>query len=198
MSVNRPVSKSCACQTLKCHPVHGRITWKCRNAVAGDIIGFTIRIYQVGITLTVGKISLNLSRFNLTLKFSWRLQQNVMKQKSFTKGIAQLVQEGAIQLYTNWTDWWVHVGSCRSASVWSLQHRMENEYNAEVVSCYPWAKDCPLDFTRWSGRAYVLQPQYFSQGPLWPACLSLKMTLPCAGFADKYPDVKLEEKMWER
>ena len=75
------------------------------NAVAGDIIGvYDTGTYQVGDTLTVGK---NKFEFEPLPTFTPELfmkvsAKNVMKQKSFHKGIEQLVQEGAIQLYTNY------------------------------------------------------------------------------------------------
>ena len=75
------------------------------NAVAGDIIGvYDTGTYQVGDTLTVGK---NKFEFEPLPTFTPEIfmkvsAKNVMKQKSFHKGIEQLVQEGAIQLYKNY------------------------------------------------------------------------------------------------
>ena len=70
------------------------------NAVAGDIIGvYDTGTYQVGDTLTVGK---NKFEFEPLPTFTPELfmkvsAKNVMKQKSFHKGIEQLVQEGAME-----------------------------------------------------------------------------------------------------
>ena len=67
------------------------------NAVAGDIIGvYDTGTYQVGDTLTVGK---NKFEFEPLPTFTPEIfmkvsAKNVMKQKSFHKGIEQLVQEG--------------------------------------------------------------------------------------------------------
>ncbi len=72
------------------------------TAVAGDIIGlYDTGNFQIGDTLTEGKMKVQyeeLPQFTpeLFMKVS---AKNIMKQKSFHKGIAQLVQEGAIQLY---------------------------------------------------------------------------------------------------
>ena len=59
--------------------------------------------------------------------------KNVMKQKSFHKGIEQLVQEGAIQLYTNYQTGEYMLGAVGQLQFEVFKHRMENEYNAEVV-----------------------------------------------------------------
>lgn len=59
--------------------------------------------------------------------------KNVMKQKSFHKGIEQLVQEGAIQLYKNYQTGEYMLGAVGQLQFEVFKHRMENEYNAEVV-----------------------------------------------------------------
>ncbi|MED3564449.1 peptide chain release factor 3, partial [Bacillus xiapuensis] len=72
------------------------------EAVSGDIIGlYDTGTYQIGDTLTTGKDNFQYERLpqftpELYVKVS---AKNVMKQKSFYKGIQQLVQEGAIQLF---------------------------------------------------------------------------------------------------
>src|SRR5699024_5493825 len=72
------------------------------KAVAGDIIGlYDTGNFQIGDTIYTGKKAVAfppLPQFTpeLFMKVS---PKNVMKQKSFHKGMQQLVQEGAIQLY---------------------------------------------------------------------------------------------------
>ncbi len=56
-----------------------------------------------------------------------------MKQKSFHKGIEQLVQEGAIQLYKNYQTGEYMLGAVGQLQFEVFKHRMEGEYNAEVV-----------------------------------------------------------------
>ena len=72
------------------------------EAVAGDIIGvYDTGNYQIGDTLYEGKMNVQyeeLPSFTPEL-FMKVTAKNVMKQKSFHKGIYQLVQEGAIQIY---------------------------------------------------------------------------------------------------
>ncbi|MEW8986943.1 MAG: peptide chain release factor 3, partial [Bacillus sp. (in: firmicutes)] len=72
------------------------------EAVSGDIIGlYDTGMYQIGDTLTTGKQNFEYERLpQFTPELYVRVSaKNVMKQKSFHKGIQQLVQEGAIQLF---------------------------------------------------------------------------------------------------
>lgn len=58
--------------------------------------------------------------------------KNVMKQKSFHKGMNQLVQEGAIQLYRGYsTDDYI-LGAVGQLQFEVFSFRMKNEYNSEV------------------------------------------------------------------
>ena len=104
--------------------------------MAGDIFGaYDTGTYQDGDTLTVGKKKFEFEPLptftpELFMKVS---AKNVMKQKSFHKGIEQLVQEGAIQLYTNYQTGEYMLGAVGQLQIEVIKHRMENEYNAEVV-----------------------------------------------------------------
>ena len=72
------------------------------EAVSGDIIGlYDSGTYQIGDTITVGKDPFQFEKLpQFTPELFVRVTaKNVMKQKHFHKGIQQLVQEGAIQLF---------------------------------------------------------------------------------------------------
>ncbi|WP_039232185.1 peptide chain release factor 3 [Bacillus thermotolerans] len=106
------------------------------EAVSGDIIGlYDTGNYQIGDTLVGGKPVFHyekLPQFTPEL-FVKVMAKNAMKQKSFHKGIEQLVQEGAIQLYKT-----LHTENYILGAVGQLQfevfvHRMRNEYNSEVI-----------------------------------------------------------------
>lgn len=56
-----------------------------------------------------------------------------MKQKSFHKGIEQLVQEGAVQLYQSYSTGDYILGAVGQLQFEVFQFRMANEYNSEVV-----------------------------------------------------------------
>ncbi|HJV15799.1 MAG TPA: peptide chain release factor 3 [Bacillales bacterium] len=105
------------------------------EAVSGDIIGlYDPGTYQIGDTLTTGKENFQFERLpQFTPELFVRVSaKNVMKQKSFYKGIEQLVQEGAIQLFkTVKTDEYL-LGAVGQLQFEVFEHRMKNEYNAEV------------------------------------------------------------------
>ncbi|PAQ13072.1 peptide chain release factor 3 [Bacillaceae bacterium SAOS 7] len=106
------------------------------EAVSGDIIGlYDTGTYQIGDTLVGEKPFFQYEKLpqftpELFMKVS---AKNVMKQKSFHKGIQQLVQEGAIQLYkTLHTENYI-LGAVGQLQFEVFEHRMKNEYNSEVI-----------------------------------------------------------------
>src|SRR5699024_3352723 len=73
-----------------------------KHAVAGDIIGlYDTGNFQIGDTIYEGKEQVTFKELpQFTPEIFMKVEpKNVMKQKSYHKGIQQLVQEGAIQLY---------------------------------------------------------------------------------------------------
>ena len=168
------------------------------NAVAGDIIGvYDTGTYQVGDTLTVGK---NKFEFEPLPTFTPELfmkvaAKNVMKQKSFHKGIEQLVQEGAIQLYKNYQTGDYMLGAVGQLQFEVFKHRMENEYNSEVImtpmgkKTVRWIKPEDLDERMSSSRNILAKDRFDQPVFLFENDFALRW------FADKYPEVELEEKM---
>lgn len=100
------------------------------EAVAGDIIGvYDTGNYQIGDTLYEGKMNVQyeeLPSFTPEL-FMKVTAKNVMKQKSFHKGIYQLVQEGAIQLYKTYLTEEYIIGAVGQLQFEVFQYRMSNE-----------------------------------------------------------------------
>lgn len=168
------------------------------NAVAGDIIGvYDTGTYQVGDTLTVGK---NKFEFEPLPTFTPEIfmkvsPKNVMKQKSFHKGIEQLVQEGAIQLYKYYQTGEYMLGAVGQLQFEVFKHRMEVEYNAEVVmtpmgkKTVRWISEDDLDQRMSSSRNILAKDRFDQPVFLFENDFALRW------FADKYPDVTLEEKM---
>ncbi|MDP4085749.1 MAG: peptide chain release factor 3 [Bacillota bacterium] len=105
------------------------------EAVTGDIIGlYDTGTYQIGDTLTIGKDNFQFERLpQFTPELFVRVTaKNVMKQKSFYKGIEQLVQEGAIQLFKTVKMDEYLLGAVGQLQFEVFEHRMKNEYNADV------------------------------------------------------------------
>ncbi|SET68211.1 bacterial peptide chain release factor 3 (bRF-3) [Oceanobacillus limi] len=106
------------------------------EAYAGDIIGiYDPNAYQIGDTLIAGKDRYEydeLPQFPPEL-FKKVAAKNVMKAKQFKKGIDQLVQEGAIQLFRDKRTESYIIGAVGELQYEVFQYRMKNEYNVDVV-----------------------------------------------------------------
>lgn len=106
------------------------------EAVAGDIIGlYDTGTYQIGDTVVGSKKAFNFEKLpQFTPELFVRVTaKNVMKSKQFHKGILQLVQEGAIQYYKTLHTEDVILGAVGQLQFEVFEHRMNNEYNVEVV-----------------------------------------------------------------
>ncbi len=106
------------------------------EAYAGDIIGiYDPNAYQIGDTLIAGKETIEYDELPVFPPelFKKVAAKNVMKSKQFRKGIEQLVQEGAIQLFRDrLTDSFI-LGAVGELQYDVFKYRMQNEYNAEVL-----------------------------------------------------------------
>ena len=165
------------------------------EAVAGDIIGlYDTGNYQIGDTLTEGKLHVQYEKLpqftpELFMKVS---AKNVMKQKSFHKGINQLVQEGAIQLYKTYLSEEYILGAVGQLQFEVFQYRMLNEYNTEVIltpmgsKIARWINPEDLD-ERMSSSRNILAKDRFDQ-PLF----LFENKFAMHWFVDKYPKVELK------
>ncbi len=168
------------------------------EAVSGDIIGlYDTGIYQIGDTLTEGKTSFQYERLpQFTPELFVRVSaKNVMKQKSFHKGIAQLVQEGAIQLFkTLKTDDYL-LGAVGQLQFEVFEHRMRNEYNAEVImerlgsKITRWIENEDINENLSSSRSLLCVDRFDNKVFLFENDFALRW------FQDKNPDVKLYNPM---
>jgi peptide chain release factor 3 len=104
------------------------------TAIAGDIIGiYDTGNYQIGDTLTTRKEELffePLPTFPPEL-FAMVTPKNSMKAKQFQKGVDQLAQEGAIQVYRNQYNE-VVIGAVGQLQFEVFEYRLKNEYNADI------------------------------------------------------------------
>ena len=121
--------------------------------------------------------------------------KNVMKQKSFHKGIEQLVQEGAVQLYTSYSTGDYILGAVGQLQFEVFKLRMQNEYNSEVVmepmgsKTARWIDPEQLDEKMSSSRNLLVKDRYGAPLFLFENAFAERW------FADKYPDVKLTSKL---
>ncbi|MBQ2866907.1 MAG: peptide chain release factor 3 [Firmicutes bacterium] len=104
------------------------------KAYAGDVIGiYDTGTYQIGDTLTTKKEKLffePLPTFPPEL-FALVLPVNTMKAKHFQKGVSQLAQEGAIQVYHNEYNE-IIIGAVGQLQFEVFEYRLKNEYNADI------------------------------------------------------------------
>lgn len=166
-----------------------------KPAVAGDIIGlYDTGNFQIGDTIYTGKKSLEyppMPQFTPEI-FMKVTPKNVMKQKSFHKGVAQLVQEGAIQLYKTWHTEEYIIGAVGQLQFEVFQYRLLHEYNSEIemspigTKIARWIKEEDLDPKMSSSRNLLCKDRFGH-----PVFL-FENTFAENWFKDKYPDVELE------
>ncbi|WP_461240954.1 peptide chain release factor 3 [Paucilactobacillus sp. N302-9] len=168
------------------------------TAVAGDIIGlYDTGNFQIGDSIYTGKNSVQfekLPQFTPEL-FVHVAAKNVMKQKSFHKGIEQLVQEGAVQMYTNYTTGDYILGAVGQLQFEVFQFRMQNEYNSEVImepmghKIARWIDPEQLDEHMSSSRNILVKDH------LGAPLFLFENTFAENWFKNKYPDIKLTAKL---
>ena len=124
-----------------------------QTAFTGDIIGiYDTGNFQIGDTLCTTKEPIffePLPTFPPEL-FARVAPKDTMKAKQFSKGVAQLAQEGAIQVYRNEFNE-VVIGAVGQLQFEVFQYRIENEYNAPLrmdsldFSVARWIKDPDME-----------------------------------------------------
>jgi peptide chain release factor 3 len=119
------------------------------EAYAGDIIGiFDPGIFSIGDTLTTAKEKF---RFEGIPTFAPEHFARVrlvdsMKRKQFVKGVTQIAQEGAIQIFQEYKGGMeeIIVGVVGVLQFDVLQFRLESEYNVEIR-----LENLPYEHIRW-------------------------------------------------
>ena len=168
------------------------------EAVSGDIIGlYDTGTYQIGDTITTGKDQFQFERLpQFTPELFVRVTaKNVMKQKHFHKGIGQLVQEGAIQLYKTLRTEDYLLGAVGQLQFEVFEHRMKNEYNVDVVmegqgsKIARWVENDEVDDKLSSSRSLLVKDRYDHKVFLFENDFALRW------FQEKNPNVKLYNPM---
>ncbi|MEG2081900.1 MAG: peptide chain release factor 3, partial [Oscillospiraceae bacterium] len=107
------------------------------EAFAGDIIGiFDPGIFSIGDTITTAKKSFKFADIPTFAPehFARVSQVDTMKRKQFIKGMEQIAQEGAIQIFKEPGGGMeeVIVGVVGVLQLEVLEYRLKNEYNVEI------------------------------------------------------------------
>lgn len=123
------------------------------EAYAGDIIGvFDPGIFAIGDTLCVSgrKFCYEGIPTFAPEHFARVRQMDTMKRKQFVKGIEQIAQEGAIQIFREFNTGMeeIIVGVVGVLQFDVLKYRLENEYNVEIR-----LENLPYEHIRWIENA---------------------------------------------
>ena len=119
------------------------------EAYAGDIIGvFDPGIFSIGDTLTTAKTPFAFAGIPTFAPehFSRVSQVDTMKRKQFVKGMEQIAQEGAIQIFKELGGGMeeVIVGVVGVLQFEVLEYRLKNEYNIDIRR-----RDLSYSYIRW-------------------------------------------------
>ncbi len=119
------------------------------EAYAGDIIGvFDPGIFAIGDTITSAKDKFAFEGIPTFAPehFARVRQVDTMKRKQFMKGITQIAQEGAIQIFQEFNTGMeeIIVGVVGVLQFDVLKYRLNNEYNVEIKM-----ENLPYEYIRW-------------------------------------------------
>ena len=164
------------------------------EAFPGDIIGiYDPNIYQIGDTLTEGKELIayrELPQFPPEIFCKVRVK-NVMKSKQFKKGIEQLVQEGAIQLFKQVSIDETILGAVGQLQFEVFEYRMKAEYNVDVEFTSlgdripRWLAEAPKENRIFDSRSLLVQDRQGRYAVLFENDFTLRY------FSEKYKEIKL-------
>ena len=170
------------------------------EASAGDIIGvFDPGIYSIGDTICMpGKKFRYEGIPTFAPEHFARVRQvDTMKRKQFVKGITQIAQEGAIQIFQEYNTGLeeIIVGVVGVLQFEVLKYRLENEYNVEIrLENLPyehirWIENEEFDLNSLVGTSDMKKVKDMRGNPLliWVNSWSIGMTL------DRNPGLKLAE-----
>lgn len=147
------------------------------EAYAGDIIGvFDPGIFSIGDTITTAsdKFAFEGIPTFAPEHFARVRQMDTMKRKQFVKGITQIAQEGAIQIFQEYHTGMeeIIVGVVGVLQFDVLKYRLENEYNVDIrLENLPyehirWIENKELDLDKLTGTSDMKKVQDLKGNPL--------------------------------
>ena len=170
------------------------------EAYAGDIIGvFDPGIFSIGDTVCMPKEKITYEGIPTFAPehFARVRQVDTMKRKQFIKGIEQIAQEGAIQIFQEFNTGMeeIIVGVVGVLQFDVLKYRLENEYNVEIrLENLPyehirWIENKEIDLTKIIGTSDMKKIKDLKGNPLllFVNAWSIGMTL------DRNKDLVLSE-----
>ena len=159
------------------------------KAYGGDIIGvFDPGIFSIGDTLTTSsdKFSYEGIPTFAPEHFARVRQVDTMKRKQFIKGINQIAQEGAIQIFQEYNTGMeeIIVGVVGVLQFDVLKYRLENEYKVDIrleelpYEYIRWIENEDIDMNKLTGTSDMKKIQDLKGRPLliWVNSWSIRMT----------------------
>ena len=146
-------------------------------AYAGDIIGvFDPGIFSIGDTVCAPGMKVEYEGIPTFAPehFARVRQIDTMKRKQFVKGITQIAQEGAIQVFQEWMTGMeeIIVGVVGVLQFEVLEYRLKNEYNVDVIlerlpfEHIRWIEAYPGDLNRLTGTSDMKKVKDMKGNPL--------------------------------
>ena len=170
------------------------------EAYAGDIIGlFDPGIFSIGDTVCMPNHKVQYEGIPTFAPehFARVRQIDTMKRKQFVKGIEQIAQEGAIQIFQEYNTGMeeIIVGVVGVLQFDVLKYRLNNEYNVEIrLENLPyehirWIENREIDLDKISGTSDMKKIKDLKGRPLllWVNSWSIGMTM------DRNPGLELSE-----
>ncbi|MCR5272226.1 MAG: peptide chain release factor 3 [Lachnospiraceae bacterium] len=147
------------------------------EAYAGDIIGvFDPGIFSIGDTITTAKDAFEFEGIPTFAPehFARVRQLDTMKRKQFVKGISQIAQEGAVQIFQDFGMGMeeIIVGVVGVLQFDVLMYRLKNEYNVDIKleemphEYIRWIENKEIDMDRLSGTSDMKKIQDLKGRPL--------------------------------
>ncbi len=147
------------------------------EAWPGDIIGiFDPGVFSIGDTLTDAKEKFEFEGIPTFAPehFARVTQMDTMKRKQFVKGITQIAQEGAIQIFQEYKTGMeeIIVGAVGMLQFDVLQFRLKNEYNVEIrLETLPyghirWIENTDFDLDHINGTSDMKKVRDMKGNPL--------------------------------
>lgn len=164
------------------------------EAFPGDIIGiYDPNQYQIGDTIYGGgqRVTYNEMPVFPPEIFKKVTAKNVMKSKQFKKGIEQLVQEGAIQMFKTYSMEEYILGAVGQLQFEVLEYRMSAEYNVAVQfeslgeRIPRWLDDKKVNMNDFNANSLLVKDREGNLAVLFENDFALRW------FEKKNPDIKL-------
>ncbi|NML47318.1 peptide chain release factor 3 [Ramlibacter sp. G-1-2-2] len=164
------------------------------EAYAGDIIGFTTHGgVQLGDTITDGSVSLQYTGlpFFAPELFMVVVLKNPLRTKQLQQGLAQLGEEGAIQVFRPEIGGPMLLGAVGQLQFEVVQHRLKTEYDCDVR-----LEGCPYTGARWITADTPAELKAFTDA--YPQRLSLDAANALAFLCTSPYDVRLAQERFPK